>query len=103
MFAVVLLITPTAKTDGAVNGGRSPFILPLTGSAGFAICIVFSLFLLSFNHTVMFHFISISISHFISCFPKNIVVTDIKITVKTTMTNTDVNTGIVEAVPFRII
>ena len=31
----------------------------------------------------MFHFISISISHFISCFPKNIVVTDIKITVKT--------------------
>jgi len=26
----------TAKTGGAVNGGRSPFILPLTGSAGFA-------------------------------------------------------------------
>ena len=51
----------------------------------------------------MFHFISISISHFISCFSKNIVVTDIKITVKTTTTNTEVNTGIVEAVPFRII
>ncbi|RKJ56392.1 hypothetical protein D7X33_30315 [Butyricicoccus sp. 1XD8-22] len=27
----------SAKTVGAVNGGRSPFILPLTGSAGFAI------------------------------------------------------------------
>lgn len=27
----------SAKTGGAVNGGRSPFILPLTGSAGFAI------------------------------------------------------------------
>ena len=26
-----------AKTGGAVNGGRSPFNLPLTGSAGFAI------------------------------------------------------------------
>ena len=103
MFAVVLLITPTAKTDGAVNSGRSPFILSVTGSAGFAICVVFTLFLLSFNHIVVFRFISISIFHFISCFPKNIVVTDIKITVKTTITNTDVNTGIVEAVPFRII
>ena len=28
---------PPARTVGAVNGGRSPFILPLTGSAGFAI------------------------------------------------------------------
>ncbi|NBI80085.1 hypothetical protein D3Z39_14680 [Anaerotruncus colihominis] len=27
---------PPARTGGAVNGGRSPFILPLTGLAGFA-------------------------------------------------------------------
>lgn len=32
-----LLNCPLAKAGGAVNGGHSPFILPLTGSAAFAI------------------------------------------------------------------
>jgi len=36
-FLLSPLDCPTAKTGGAVNGGRSPFILPLTGSTGFAI------------------------------------------------------------------
>ncbi|RGR76099.1 hypothetical protein DWY23_14370 [Mediterraneibacter gnavus] len=35
-FLLSPLDYPPARTVGAVNGGRSPFILPLTGSAGFA-------------------------------------------------------------------
>ncbi|MTS45010.1 hypothetical protein DXA17_15410 [Ruminococcus sp. AM58-7XD] len=36
-FLLSPLDYPPARTGGAVNGGRSPFILLLTGSFGFAI------------------------------------------------------------------
>ena len=52
-FLLSPLDCPTAKTGGAVNGGRSPFILPLTGSAGFAIFSDFIHLCLSFHHLLL--------------------------------------------------